>query len=913
VTRILVVDDHATNRDFLRTLLAYRGYEIEEASDGAEALALARRARPDLIITDILMPTMDGYEFVRQLRLDPDIAATAVIFCTADYHEREAHRLAAACGVANVLIKPCEPDLVLRTVESALGLAAESPSPPPSQQFDRDHLTLLTNKLSQKTGELQIVNQRLAALIEISLRSTAEPDSARLLDDVCRSARELIGARYAMIAASDGAVERPEHFFTSGVDAETAHRMGIPPLREGVLAKLLEERGTLRRRDLPQPAGAAGLPASFPPLRSLLIVPILSQREIYGWLCLGDKVGGEEFSEEDERLATILGAQAGRVYENVTLYAKAQQHAADLEREAAERRQTQHELQAQLGRLDLLNRITRAIGERQDLLSIFQVVIRKLEDNLPLDFGCIGLYEPTERSLTLVSIGARSNALATEVGIAVHAPIPIDPNGLSQCVQGQLTYEPNIDQAPFAFYQRLARGGLRALVMAPLLAESKVFGVLMAARRQAESFSSGDCEFLRQLSEHVALATHQAQLHDALQRAYDDLRQSQQAIMQQERLRALGQMASGVAHDINNAISPIALYTESLLELETNLSDRARSYLRTIQRAIDDVAQTVSRMREFYRPREPQLTAVRVRLNSLVEQVIEFTRVRWKDLPQERGIVIDLLVHADPALPDIAGVESEIRDALTNLVFNAVDAMPEGGTLTIRTRRAASPSEGSATTVYLEVSDTGVGMDEETQRRCLEPFFTTKGERGTGLGLAMVFGMTQRHGAEMELESAPGKGTTVRVAFQAARAAPEPATGPALAMPKHPLSILLVDDDPLIIQSMRATLEGDGHRVTVADGGQAGIDTFVAAQRGGETFAVVITDLGMPYVDGRKVAATVKATSPATPVVLLTGWGQRLTDDNDIPAHIDRVLAKPPKLAQVRRILAELTSPAPLE
>src|SRR4030095_5402882 len=137
----------------------------------------------------------------------------------------------------------------------------------------------------------------------------------------------------------------------------------------------------------------------------------------------------------------------------------------------------------------------------------------------------------------------------------------------------------------------------------------------VAARRQAHSFSSGECEFLRQLSEQVALAAHQAQIYGTWQQAYDDLRQSQQTVMQQERLRAPGQMASGIAHDINNAISPVALYTESLLEREPNLSDRARDYLLTIHTAIDDVASTVARMREFYREREPQTTLARIALN----------------------------------------------------------------------------------------------------------------------------------------------------------------------------------------------------------------------------------------------------------------------------------------------------------
>ena len=146
--------------------------------------------------------------------------------------------------------------------------------------------------------------------------------------------------------------------------------------------------------------------------------------------------------------------------------------------------------------------------------------------------------------------------------------LPIEHNGLSRCVQGVLVYEPDTGTVDFPVPQRFAAAGLRALVAAPLLVESQVFGVLLAARSEADSFSSGDCEFLRQLSEHVALAAHQAQLYTKLQQAYEELRESQDTILQQERLRALGQMASGIAHDINNAISPVTLYTDALLEQE---------------------------------------------------------------------------------------------------------------------------------------------------------------------------------------------------------------------------------------------------------------------------------------------------------------------------------------------------------
>ena len=576
--------------------------------------------------------------------------------------------------------------------------------------------------------------------------------------------------------------------------------------------------------------------------------------------------------------------------------------ASKIARDITESKRAQSHLQAQMVRLALLNQITRAIGERQDTHSIFQVVVRTLEEQFPMQLCCICLHEPVDNVLTVSSAGVGAHAAG--LALTEHARIPIDRNGLSRCVRGELVHEPDVGEVPFAFPQMLARGGLRSMVAAPLRVDDKVFGVLIAARVQAASFTSSDCEFLAQLSGHVALAAHQAQLHNALQKAYDDLRQTQHAVMQQERLRALGQMASGIAHDINNAISPIALYAESLLEREPGLSANARRYLEIIRRAISDVAQTVTRMREFYRQREPQMTLLPVDMNHLVQQVVDLTRARWSDMAHQRGIVIQMRTELAPGLPVIMGVESEIREGLTNLVFNGVDAMPQGGTLTLRTRAARNA-------VWLEVVDTGVGMDEDTRIRCLEPFFTTKGDRGTGLGLAMVYGVVQRHGADIQIESAAGQGTTMRLCFalqtdtvaSRTRAKMTDAAPPALR-------ILLVDDDPLLLKSLEDILKEDGHVLTVTHGGQAGIDAVRAALENGDSFDIVITDLGMPYVDGRKVASAVKALVPSMPVILLTGWGQRIEIEGDVPAHVDCVLSKPPKLRELRQALSALARSA---
>jgi signal transduction histidine kinase/ActR/RegA family two-component response regulator len=438
----------------------------------------------------------------------------------------------------------------------------------------------------------------------------------------------------------------------------------------------------------------------------------------------------------------------------------------------------------------------------------------------------------------------------------------------------------------------------------------------IAERKRAESAMR---RLNAQLEDRVAERTSE------LEAANRILRQTQLSAMQHERLRALGQMASGIAHDINNALSPAALYSRWLLERDANLSEEAREYLVDIRRSVEDVMHTVARLTDFYRAREPQFLPVPVQFDRVLQQVVDLTHARWHDMPQERGIVVNIQMSVGADLPQILGVESEIRDALMNLILNAVDAMPEGGTLALsctvapptNQRNESEESRESGqhaqarplTRVRVDVCDTGVGMTEETQRKCLQPFFTTKGERGTGLGLAMVYGMVQRHRGEIEIQSEPCKGTTVSLIFPAA-AATCPSTAQHAAPPRsaQSLRILVVDDDPRILKAFRRMLEADGHRVTVADGGQAGIDTFIAADQRGEHFALVISDLGMPYVDGRKVAAAIKAASPVTPIVLLTGWGHGMRAENDLPSHVDRLLSKPPDVEDLRKAVAELTA-----
>jgi DNA-binding response OmpR family regulator/signal transduction histidine kinase len=908
---VLVIDDSSTFREQLQEALECRGYAVVTASTGEDGLRLAAERRPAAIIVDGVMSGIDGVTVIRKIRLDAALRGTPCLLLTAS-EDYGAELRALDAGADAFVRKEEDVDVILARLGATLRSAGTQrpeaaslvgPKRVLAVDDSMTYLQELAGALRWEGYDVVLAKSGEEALEMVAVQSV----DCILLDllmpgldgkETCKRLKASPVTRdipVVMLTALEDRAAMIEGLST-GADDYISKSSELDVLKARVQAQIRRKQFEDENRRIREDLLRSELHASEErAARQLAETRAALVEEL--------ERKNRELEALNKEVGEANAAAAVEIAERKRIESEVRRMNEELESRVAERTRKQHQ---QLSQLELLNRITRAVEERQDLLSILQVVIRSLERDLPIDFGCVCLYEPLAKKLTVAHVGAQSQTLGSEAPLTEKMHIQIDQNGLARCVRGELVCETDITACASPFPQRLARAGLRSLVIAPLAVGGNTFGMLVAARRVPNGFTSSDCEFLQQLSEHVALAAHQAQLYGNLQRAYEDLRQTQLAVMQQERLRALGQMASGVAHDINNALSPAALYAQSLLEREASLSVRAREQLEIIQRAIEDVGHTVGRLREFYRPRDSQSAAGPVQFQQLLAQVVSLTRVRWLDMPQERGIVIRVETSADADLPPVLGWESELRDALTNLVLNSVDAMPEGGTLQLR---AAPVSEAGGTThVQVEVSDTGVGMDEDTRRKCLEPFFTTKGERGSGLGLAMVYGALQRHGGEIEIDSKPLQGTTVRLIFKVDQIAAGAGGTPAPpARPARRLRILVVDDDPLLLKSMREVLEADGHEVVVADGGQAGIDSFLAALQRGEPFAAVLSDLGMPYVDGRKVADAVKAVRPATPVLLVTGWGQRMNAEEDLPPHVDRVLSKPPKLSELRRALAELT------
>lgn len=382
-----------------------------------------------------------------------------------------------------------------------------------------------------------------------------------------------------------------------------------------------------------------------------------------------------------------------------------------------------------------------------------------------------------------------------------------------------------------------------------------------------------------------------------LEETLAELRSTQRQIVEQERLRAVGQMASGIAHDFNNALTSILGFSELLIMRPESLNDQIKvmSYLKTINTAAKDAAKVVSRLREFYRWREDGELFLPLDLNSLVTHAISLTQPRWKDQALAGGVTIHMKSHLARASL-ITGNEAQLLQLLTNLILNAVDSMPRGGSIDIRTL-------ADDDYVVLEVGDTGIGMTDEVRQRCLEPFFSTKGEHGTGLGLSIVYGIVQRHEGTIAIETEPGKGATFSIRFPAQRqaaAAPPEAAGRDQEPPVGPsLRILVVDDEPLVIDIVSEYLTGDGHSVETATNGREAFEKFRAGK-----FDLVLTDRGMPEMNGDQLAAAIKQIAPQQPVILITGFGDIMNAAGEKPDGVDLILGKPITLNQLRQAVA---------
>jgi signal transduction histidine kinase len=451
--------------------------------------------------------------------------------------------------------------------------------------------------------------------------------------------------------------------------------------------------------------------------------------------------------------------------------------------------------------------------------------------------------------------------------------------------------------------------GNGSFICMPIRVGDRVIGVINMAKKRDSAlsdalrpppFSSTDLQFLNALMTYIGYAVDNSRLLEEaqssasqLQTVVDDLKSTQTQLVRGETLRAMGQLSSGMAHHLNNLFAVILGRVELLMG-KVQESGVRRS-LEIIQRTAQDGAEVVRRVQRFSRV-QPVSDAVAVDLNQLVQEVVELTRPRWQDEAQLRGSRIEVTVEAG-VIGAAAGEPAPLREVLMNLLLNAADSITQGGRITLRTWAKDDR-------VYCAVTDTGIGMPDEVRRRALEPFFTTKGPKATGLGLSVAYGTVQRYGGTLTIESAEGQGTTVEISLPAASAAAAVVKTSAAAARAAalPLRVLVIDDELQVRSTLAEMLEEQGHSVTQAPGGREGLSYL---ESNPELVDVVISDLGMPDMTGWDVAGAIQARWPRLPVGLITGWGEtEITPEER--ARVNFVINKPFDKAVLRETMSDI-------
>jgi signal transduction histidine kinase/ActR/RegA family two-component response regulator len=601
-------------------------------------------------------------------------------------------------------------------------------------------------------------------------------------------------------------------------------------------------------------------------------VPLIVQEMIIGAMVIGTSDPHRGFQDKDIDLLFNFANQAAIAIGNAKLYEDS------LEK---------------IKQLTTLHEAGRTLSSTLDLDELLKKALELLRDRFGYQLCAFLLLDQEKEELYVKRIIGRDFEDVRELRFRVGV------DGMVGWVakQGEFLYVPDVSKDSRYL---VALPNVRSEAAFPLKIRDQVIGVLDIESEKLSGFNEEDLKMLSSLASQISVFIENAQLFYQLKQTLKELKQAQDQVIQAEKLRAMGEMASGVAHDFNNLLAVILGNIQLLLHQFDRLSpEDIRERLKTIEQSSKDGAETVRRIQEFSgMRRDKEFTPLS--MNELINDVINVTQPRWKEQTQRKGIRVELTRKLGK-IPKILGNPSELREVMTNIVFNAVDAMPNGGEVTITTSIQADDW------VELRITDTGIGMTEEVRRRVFDPFFTTKGVTNTGLGMSVSYGIIKRHGGEILIESEPGKGTVFIVHLPTGYADEMPDEKMVRTVPVTPLAlegggarILVIDDEDSVRKILYQMLKAKGYQVVVASNGQEGIERFQE-----EPFDLVFTDLGMPKMSGWEVGKALKRINPKVPVALITGWGVELNKDKMKESGINLVVSKPFNFDQVVRLVSE--------
>ena len=862
--RALVVDDDAHVRMFLCAALEKAGFAVTSTGTATEALRLAA-ARPDLIVLDVGLPDFSGREVCRRLKSQEETATVPILMLSGVYVDPSDRSQALEDGSDAYLTKPVTARELTASARALLRTArAESRS----REYQRTE-----DALRRRVAQSKF-------MLDVARAITSSLDVQPLLERIVEQASLLLGASRVSLALLEGTDPTPLIRFAAARGLSRAFTENLRPLhwRDGTTPTAIHERRPVWSADLlndPQfdlsPTTRERVAAEG--YRAVLSVPLLARERPLGALVLYRDEAGP-FTEDEVDVMQLFAAQAAVAVENASLYRRAQSRA---------------------DKLTALSTLTRLITSAASSHEVFGAVAQAAARLLDARSSQVWVDDPAagvlraEGSYTndpLIRDGLRR---ITEIphgqGVTAHVYSSRAPVFISD-----LRTEPRWLNAAL-----VEATNVRFYAGIPLVAGDHVVGVLSVLFGARAEFTDEEKELARMLADHAAIAIRQAQLYAEADRRRQDaermaanLERSQSSLVKTERLRALGEMAAGVAHDFNNLLSVILGRTELMLR-RVREADTARD-LEAVRRAAQDGADTVRRIQEFTRTRRTR-TFERVDLADVAREVVELTRPRWELEAQAKGVTYDFTVQG--LAPPVAGRPEELREVLTNIITNAVDAMPAGGTCCVR----VSTDEDWA---VIAVSDTGIGMAEDMRRRVFEPFFTSKGPRGTGLGLAVSWGIVTRHGGTIEVESAPGQGTTFRVRLPIPMTLPDVVVGLPVTLAPRSARLLLIEDEPQVQAVLAEMLREAGYIVAVAKDGTEGLEHCEGA-----SVDLVLSDISMPGMSGWDVAARLRARHPTIPIGFVTGWGDQLDPERLARAGVDFVVAKPFQAHDILRHVAQ--------
>jgi GAF domain-containing protein/CheY-like chemotaxis protein len=726
--------------------------------------------------------------------------------------------------------------------------------------MDNAELARATQMKLEETKTLLTVSRAVSSTLQLSA----------LLRHFLRPVARTVGADTvgAWLLTQDGQwLEPVAGYRVPPAYRDVYRRFRLPVSGNEPYAEAVRTKRPVVERDLGEQSTVDPLMAPFS-YRSYLFVPIVAKERVVGGFAAVWWSQARDFSESELALIGAIASQAGIAIDNARLF---------------------EENRRQVEELTVLHALSRALTGQLDRAAVLEVILSQV----PRVFAVpsIVVVFPSDSGELEVVARRRDGA---NLG-AIPEPCPEGPAGGLK----RLVFEEGRAIRTDDYAGECARRGVQPVedvvrfphwMGVPLRAGDTVLGVIGIGSAD-RSFTEADERLLTNITDLAALALRSVRLFTERTRAYGELAAAQDQLVRTEKLRALGEMASGVAHDFNNLLAAI-LGRAQLMQREV-ADPRHRQWLEVIERSAIDGAHTVRRLQEFTRiRRDPPLVAVDV--NRIAREALEMTQSRWRDDVHGRGVIIEIRTALGP-VPEIAGDPVELREVLTNLILNAVDAMPKGGLLSV-----ASVAVG--TEVHLTVTDSGIGMSDAVRRRIFDPFFTTKGPQGTGLGLAMTYGIIARHGGRIEVESEEGHGSTFRLVFPGTRALavpPEPQGEPLVA--PTALACLVVDDEVSVGTLLGDVFESGGHRAVVCVDGADAIARFRA-----ERFDVVFTDLAMPGVSGWQVARAVKAIAPDVPVFIVTGFGVELSPEECRAHGVDAVLTKPLSIQELLDTVARV-------